>query len=379
MLRSGQLLVECDKKAHSDNLLRSKILAHRPIKVTPHKTLNYSKGIIRSRDLLDCSENEILSNLSDQGVTDVRRISVTKNGTRVPTRNVILTFNTPDLPTSIKAGYLRITVEVYVPNPLRCFRCQRFGHHKDNCKTKAVCASCGEDDHGDAACSKPVHCVNCQGDHDAYSRDCPTWKKEKEVQKIRVTESISFPEARKVLDARTPIATIDATYASKVAPAPANPKVGTPKRVVTSVLTQTDMHWPNGALNPTYTLLPHIKTITPTSLSTSSTQTSSQSESVIVRDRSPEKSSGAKIAPATLPAAKSVSNGDTDKAAVKKPATKAVPDAVKPPKSAPNRQPKGSEDPIRLHNKYGELMDTAETVKPPLPPKLIKTTILPPK
>ncbi|GFX07142.1 hypothetical protein TNCV_4268941 [Trichonephila clavipes] len=39
---------------------------------------------------------------------------------------MILTFNNPNLPATVKAGYLNCKIRPYVPNPLRCFKCQRF-------------------------------------------------------------------------------------------------------------------------------------------------------------------------------------------------------------------------------------------------------------
>ena len=56
----------------------------------------------------------------------------------------VLTFNTPILPKKIKAAYISVNVEVYVPNPQRCYNCQFFGHHESRCTRKKVCANCGE-------------------------------------------------------------------------------------------------------------------------------------------------------------------------------------------------------------------------------------------
>ena len=39
---------------------------------------------------------------------------------------------------------ISVNVEVYVPNPLRCYNCQFFGHHESRCTRKKVCANCGE-------------------------------------------------------------------------------------------------------------------------------------------------------------------------------------------------------------------------------------------
>ena len=178
-LRSGDFLIEVTKRGHAESLLRSTVLADIPIKVVPHRSLNTSKGIIRSFDLRDCSEAEINEHLVDQGVTAVRRMTVMRDGQRRNTNTLVLTFGQPSHPTSVKCAYLNIKVETFIPNPLRCYKCQRFGHHKFNCRRNATCARCGEEGHEDS-CSQPEKCINCQDSHSAYSRNCPIWKKENE-------------------------------------------------------------------------------------------------------------------------------------------------------------------------------------------------------
>ena len=143
-LRSGSLLIECATESHSKNLLKSKLLCNISINVTPHTTLNSSKGVVRSRDLEGVSEEEICENLSSQGVSSVKRINVRRNNELVPTNTLILTFSTPTLPDSVKAGYLRIPVVPYIPNPLRCFKCQKFGHGQNTCRGRLTCARCGQ-------------------------------------------------------------------------------------------------------------------------------------------------------------------------------------------------------------------------------------------
>ena len=76
-LRSGELLVEVVQRSHSTNLLRSTELANIPIKVSPHRSLNYRKGVIRCRDLKSCSDAEILEGLTSQHVGEVFHIKTT--------------------------------------------------------------------------------------------------------------------------------------------------------------------------------------------------------------------------------------------------------------------------------------------------------------
>ena len=169
-LRSGDFLIEVTKRGQAEGLLRSTMLADIPIKVVPHRSLNTSKGIIRSFDLRESGEAELKQNLVDQGVTDVRRMTVMHDGQRHNTNTSVLTFGQPSHPTSVKCAYLNIKVETFIPNPLRCYKCQRFGHHKFNCRRNATCARCGEEGHEDSSCSQPEKCINCQDSHSAYSK-----------------------------------------------------------------------------------------------------------------------------------------------------------------------------------------------------------------
>ncbi|WP_353804372.1 hypothetical protein, partial [Acinetobacter baumannii] len=73
------------------------------------------------------SELEIRGELSSQGVTAVQRVFVTKGSQRIPTNTLFVTFAMAKLPESLKVGYLRVKVTPFVPSPLRCYRCQRFG------------------------------------------------------------------------------------------------------------------------------------------------------------------------------------------------------------------------------------------------------------
>ena len=66
-----------------------------------------------------------------------------------------------------------------------------------------MCANCGLIEHvssKDNTCPASSKCVNCQGDHPAYSRGCPKWKIEKKVQEIKLTQAVSFPEARRLAE-----------------------------------------------------------------------------------------------------------------------------------------------------------------------------------
>ena len=56
-LRSGQVLIEVDRKSHCRNLLQSNMIVDVPIRISPHKSLNFNNGIIRCRYLRGCSDD----------------------------------------------------------------------------------------------------------------------------------------------------------------------------------------------------------------------------------------------------------------------------------------------------------------------------------
>ncbi|GFT42832.1 uncharacterized protein TNCV_2172811 [Trichonephila clavipes] len=150
-------------------------------------------------DLLSTSDSEILEGFSDQSVTQVRRIAIKRDSNIIPTKHVILTFNKPKLPTTVKAGYLNCKIRPYIPNPLRCFKCQRFGHSQTACRGQLTCSRCASVGHASSDCSLQQKCVNCSQPHSADSKLCPKWKIEKEIQTIKTNRNISYIEARKFI------------------------------------------------------------------------------------------------------------------------------------------------------------------------------------
>jgi hypothetical protein len=68
----------------------------------------------------------------------------------------------------------------------QCYKCLRFGHHARFCKAHARCGHCAAAAHtgGEAACpqfapSAKKRCVNCGGNHTAWTRSCPDWSKQR--------------------------------------------------------------------------------------------------------------------------------------------------------------------------------------------------------
>ncbi|GFN87446.1 RNA-directed DNA polymerase from mobile element jockey [Plakobranchus ocellatus] len=197
-LGSGVLMVELKSNDQAKKLGAIATFLDIPVTVSPHKSLNSSKGVIRSRDLRCCSEEEMVEELS--GVTHARRIKVRRGEDKIQTDTVVLTFDSPKPPSRIRAGYLTLDVRPYVPLPMRCYKCQRYGHGKDRCKKPAaVCVRCGKGGHVERDCSADPYCVNCKGDHTASSKTCPKFLEEQAILRYKAENGGTFQQARKAV------------------------------------------------------------------------------------------------------------------------------------------------------------------------------------
>ncbi|GBO33371.1 hypothetical protein AVEN_105347-1 [Araneus ventricosus] len=190
----------------AENLMKLNKIGNITVKTSPHHTLNYSKGVISESEFQRDLEEDLLDCLKDQNTIAVKRITIKRNGQIFPTKHLILTFNNPTLPKSVKIAYINCPVKPYIPDPIRCFKCQKFGHTITACRgNKENCARCSLPDHNSQTCkSTTPKCFNCSGEHPSFSRSCPRYKLEKEIQTIKITKKISFQEARKIVIDRTP-------------------------------------------------------------------------------------------------------------------------------------------------------------------------------
>ena len=194
------MLVEVDKRKNADFLLKMTKF-HINVKTYPHKSLNISKGVVRSKELSLCTIEEIKKEMKKQGVTKVKRVTIKKEGKLIETNTYIMTFDQPKIPEKIKLGYTMERVKQFIPNPLCCYNYQKYSHHEDNYRSRQVCGKCSQQDpdHHIDNCNNPYRCANCGGDHPIYARSCENWKLEKEILGIKHRNIISYNEAWKMI------------------------------------------------------------------------------------------------------------------------------------------------------------------------------------
>ena len=174
------------------------------MRIEPHKRKYTSRGIINCYDLKDVPEEEIVDGLSEFGLIGARKMKTRRGAELIGTNNVILTFDSTDLLSEIRVGYIRVKVRLFLPNLLRCFKRQKYGHTNQYCRNRPVCSKCASLDYSSNQCTSEVpFCVNCgrgQDPHTSFDRACPSYSKEKEIMSINHNEKVTFREARDLYD-----------------------------------------------------------------------------------------------------------------------------------------------------------------------------------
>ncbi|XP_027895304.1 uncharacterized protein LOC114158190 [Xiphophorus couchianus] len=204
ILRDGNLLVVCkneeqkNKALNVDNICKKTVL-EKKIVGENKKTRGVIYGIPLDEDL-----DKIKRSIVGAKANNLKRLSRTINGERVGSLSILIDFEGKELPQNVKIGYLSFQVRPYIPPPLRCFKCQRYGHIAAACKGKQRCPKCGED-HKLEECKEEAQekCCNCGGQHRVTYGGCEVRKKAKEIIQIKTTKNISYAEAVKNVKEQT--------------------------------------------------------------------------------------------------------------------------------------------------------------------------------
>ena len=216
-----------ENKQLVEKLLNTTKLGPCQVKITKDERKNSVKGTIRDVDFFiyklkqehdrileekameaGGAENQKFNRNTQNGYLKSKGIIDIKTLGKDNTRMYLLTFNQINCPQEIKfPEFGRIfKVQEYIPNPLKCYNCQKYGHPGRQChkNTRSICQRCGEYDHTfkkynngtlTQQCFKEPKCYHCDQNHMAGDRDCEVYKKHKKVNEIIVLQKIPRYEA----------------------------------------------------------------------------------------------------------------------------------------------------------------------------------------
>jgi hypothetical protein len=165
---------------------------------------SFASAVIR-RVPTDLTDEDILTELqiNFEHVISATRLFRRDRDTNslVKTGSIRIDFkitNSSPLPDRVCIYYELFNCELLVRNPLRCTKCQSFGHTTSSCRSKYVkCAKCSGSHNIDSCQTQLECCPNCQGNHPAYSKLCPRFSHARNVETISAYHRISYSDALK--------------------------------------------------------------------------------------------------------------------------------------------------------------------------------------
>lgn len=186
----------------------------------------------------DWSEEEVLTSISVPvgcgPVLKVRRIKrkVTVNNCSqfINTGTIIVTFDGQILPTRIYMCYTALPVELYIYPTVQCYNCCRFGHVKNQCRSTPRCYRCGQGHSGDTCNIEEdgYWCCLCKGAHQATSKKCLEFDRQKAIKETMSKSCISYMEATKIHPPVSKISYADALLAVPTTSSPSYMQHGPP-------------------------------------------------------------------------------------------------------------------------------------------------------
>lgn len=208
--KSLLIIVECQEVAQL-LLAQTKIPGNDgkdvPIKVTVSDRIGTKQGVFFCDQIVSMRDEEIVTEINldnpDVKVVGVRRLKKKdNNGGWIESGSFVLTMRCEKIPEKLKIGYLMKNMRPFIPDPMRCFRCNKLGHMSTRCREKNEneknCINCNEPQHTDVGekCTKPPKCANCLSiDHNSAFRNCPKYLEDKKINEVMATYGHNRREA----------------------------------------------------------------------------------------------------------------------------------------------------------------------------------------
>lgn len=171
-------------------------------------TFNVTRmGVVRGVPK-EWSEEEILENVTVPiGCGAILKVRLLKKKMMIAgstafenTGTVVFTFDGQVLPTRIYMCYTALLVDLYIYPTVQCYNCCRYGHVKSQCRSSPKCYKCGEE-HSGNSCDideEDYWCCLCKGHHEATSRKCLEYNRQRSIKETMSKSCISYMEAVKL-------------------------------------------------------------------------------------------------------------------------------------------------------------------------------------
>jgi hypothetical protein len=178
-MSNGALLIKTNSDVHRRALSAMTSAGGVPVTVSPHPSMNRSRGVIYAPKSVGSPPQMILNGFQESGecVVAVSRLGAGSGVGLNSSPLLLLTFDAVHPPSAVCYNWMNFDVRPFERFPRQCYRCYKFGHVRQKCRGKPTCANCAGPYHPE--CSVPARCINCGAAHRATSRSCPMLAVEK--------------------------------------------------------------------------------------------------------------------------------------------------------------------------------------------------------
>ena len=203
--------VTVNSESQGNELVKIQKLGGIDVIITRHPWRNLVKGVFVdwAHVLDDMNNEEVAEGLQEwnPNVTKAEKLGVNGHTWKI-------TMEGLGVPSKIKVGVgLAYKMDVFVPPPVRCFKCQQYGHTISSCRNVAKCQKCAQTYNGAVhdykkckeqgctsqhcfkTCAATLKCVNCDGEHQSGDRVCDAQKLQKDINFIVHRKGVVRKEA----------------------------------------------------------------------------------------------------------------------------------------------------------------------------------------
>ncbi|XP_026471399.1 uncharacterized protein LOC113375678 [Ctenocephalides felis] len=183
---------------YANKLIKEKILEKFNIRTYIPRHKLYKTGIIFNVEP-DMNEQEIMdvirSVIKILDVKCIKRRNLEK--INMKSQMVKIVFRGNYLPEYVSMYSVRCAVSPYIQSVMQCHKCWRYGHIKNQCKSKIRCRYCSEEhSHENCHIVSDFICAVCHGNHQANDKECKFFKVNKEIKEMMALHNISYLEAK---------------------------------------------------------------------------------------------------------------------------------------------------------------------------------------
>ena len=205
-IHNANILLKLSKEQTTAIQQTRKILNYN-INVKVQQSQPNTKGIIHGVSL-ELGTEEIIHTLKEYNV-----ITATRLGKNKDSETVILKFSTNTLPYAVNIGFKTHKVKTYIPPPIRCYNCNKFGHTSTYCTTKVRCPKCGGNHPYQQCKSTDKKCPNCGESHNAAYKGCIQYKEAKYITEYKIKNNTTYTQAKKEIQKQNSHSSPTPTYA----------------------------------------------------------------------------------------------------------------------------------------------------------------------